>query len=373
MQVERLYAEDFRNLERVDLELHDRFNIFEGRNGQGKTNLLEAIYLLASFKSFRKPKNVELVRFGAEAATLRAEVVRRGLTRTIGLEVRPKGRRGFLDGKVVTRLSSFFGHLSVVLFGPDDLALTKQGPNLRRDFLDRAVFNVWPSFLDEARAYSQALKSRNALLRERRGRSVDPTVMASFDAELCRRGARVLWRRLTFIQSFRTLFVQVLSDMTKGGLSGGIRYKSRVLLREEDDEATLEGAFMAALDKSRETDRRRGFTGPGPHSDDLDLSLDSRDVRTFASQGQHRAFVLALKIAEMMRIEDALGVCPVLLLDDVSSELDEARNRDLMHFLDRAGGQVFITTTDRRWIQLGGASKVFTVRAGKVDPAGGAA
>ncbi len=371
MQLLRLTCERFRNLDHVALEAHPRFNILEGDNGQGKTNLLEAIYLLATFRSFRDARSAELIGWGHATALVRGEAVRREVTRTIAVEISAKGRRAELDGKAVTSLSSFFGHLNVVLFGPDDLAVTKEGPALRRRLLDRAVFGVWPAYLDEARAYATALKSRNKLLKQSGGRAVDPALMASFDQELARRGARVLWRRLTYVDSFRPLFERVLSDMTGGKLEGDLRYVGLPGAREGADEEALEAAFTERLAATVDTDLRRGYTTSGPHTDDLDFSLAGRPVRQFASQGQHRAFVLALKVAEMQRIAQALGVFPVLLLDDVSSELDRTRNAQLMSYLDGAGGQVFITTTDRRWVQVGRTdetARVFTVRGGVLGP-----
>jgi DNA replication and repair protein RecF len=253
------------------------------------------------------------------------------------------------------------------LFGPDDLALTKESPAVRRRFLDRAVFNVWPAYLEEARDYQQALKSRNQLLRQQSGgRRVDATVMASFDQELARRAARVMWRRLAFIRTFRPLFVAVLDDMTAGGLTGDMTYRGGAGLSEDADEAALQARAQAELERATEADLARGFTTVGPHTHDLKFELAGRSVRRFASQGQHRAFVLALKIAELVRVEQELGVFPALLLDDVSSELDRERNAHLMSYLDTAGGQVFITTTDRRWIQVQGSSRIYSVSDGAV-------
>lgn len=364
MRLLRLACEDTRNLQAVTVEPGPRFNLFEGANGQGKTNLLEAVGLVATLRSIRDAPPRDLIRWGQPQARVLGAFERGGVRRELELEISPKGRRARLDGHPVRRLSESAGHLVVVPFGPDDLSVTKASPAVRRRFLDRAVFEVWAQYADEARAYVRALKSRNQLLRT--GSSADPTVLESFDIELARRGARVLWRRVLFVASLRPLFQAALRDMTGGGLEGDLRYRGAPGVEEGQQEEALRGALRQALQASGDRDRRRGFTSVGPHTDEVVFELQGRSVRRFASQGQHRAFVLALKIAELGRVEAELGAFPLLLLDDVSSELDRERNRRLMDYLDTAGGQVFITTTDRRWIQVDGATNIFQVDGGQV-------
>lgn len=364
-------AEHFRNLAPFRLEPHRRFNILEGRNGQGKTNLLEAVYLLSAFRSFRDGRNRELIAFGEERATVFAEIVKKGVSRTVEVAITPKGKRVALDGKTITSLPDELAHLSVVLFGPDDLVLTKEGPQLRRRFLDRAVYAVAPEYVNDLRAYGVALKNRNRLLRQAQEGHLDPAVIAAFERELVTHGARVMLRRLHFLDSYRPHFVRVFAEITGGELQGGIAYRG--LGKASLGDATLpvlEGRYREVLDEARATDLRRGFTSVGPHTHDLGFTIGGRPARTYASQGQHRAFVLALKIAELHRIHDAIGDYPVFLLDDVSSELDEERNAQLMRYLDQAGGQVFITTTDRRWIHLTGDTAVWRVAAGRVSADG---
>ena len=369
----RVACRNFRNLEQVELQPHPRFNILEGDNGQGKTNILEGIALLATLKSFRKAKTRELIRFGSEHAELFAQVKRRGITREIALTVTSKGTRAQLDGKPLRRLSATAGHINVVVFGPDHLKLTKEHPEIRRSWIDRAIFNIWPAYLDEARAYVAALKSRNKLLRMNLASSSPPLdleVLTAFDGEWAKRGARVVWRRLNFLETFGPMFEQVLRDMTGGVLRGSIHYQGLGKFDETPKEQALLERLMKALTDKRSVDLARGYTGSGPHTHDLRFKLEDREVRRFASQGQHRAFVLALKIAEMARIEQATGVFPVMLLDDISSELDESRNAHLMRYLDTSGGQVFITTTDKRWIQVDQSQSncsTYHVSGGRLD------
>ena len=176
--------------------------------------------------------------------------------------------------------------------------------------------------------------------------------------------ARLIWRRKNFLRLYEALFSDVLSRLTGEELSGHVAYGCEEEVREVEGEDEIQGAFARALARSSATDHRRRYTTVGPHTHDMVCTLGGRSTRSFASQGQHRAFVLALKIAQMQLIHDQLGFFPILLLDDVSSELDKQRNEDLMNYLNTAGGQIFITTTDRRWIRLGDNQKVFTVSGG---------
>ena len=367
MHLVALGAEHFRNLATFRLTPHRRFNILEGKNGQGKTNLLEAVFLLSAFRSFRDARNRELVSWSEEAATVYGEIVRRDIARTVQVTVSGKGKRVALDGKNITRLPDELAHLNVVLFGPDDLSLTKAGPQLRRRFIDRAAYAVWPDYVTGLRRYAEALKNRNELLRQAASGGLDAGVIQAFEHALVQHGARVIQRRLQFLKSFQPHFDRVFDHITAGALKGGIAYRGFKGLTKDADLAALEAGYAEALDEARATDMRRGFTSVGPHSDDLLFHINKRSARVYASQGQHRAFVLALKIAELHRIHEAIGVYPVFLLDDVSSELDEERNAQLMTYLDQAGGQVFITTTDRRFIHVASDARVYRVADGVIS------
>ena len=370
MLLRSLAAENFRNLETFRIEPGPRFNLIEGRNGQGKTNLLEAVFLLGAFRSPREAKHPELVRFGEERAAVIGEIERREVSRTIEVRISREGKKVVLDGKPITRLPASFIHLNAVLFGPDDLELTKAGPDVRRRFLDRATYAVWPEHLAALRAYNEALKSRNKILRDAkiRGQTADGDVLSAFEGELARHGARIEQRRFQFLQAFLPHFLEAFTRITDGELAGGIVHVPSGIIDPavtHDRLEQVEREFGATWERQRGADMRQGWTRSGPHADELDLFIDQRPARTFASQGQHRAFVLAMKIAELLRIQEAIGVYPIFLLDDVSSELDERRNALLMETLDRGGGQVFITTTDRRWIRVKEA-KVWQVEAGRI-------
>jgi DNA replication and repair protein RecF len=349
---------DFRNLALVHVEPSARFNVIEGNNGQGKTNLLEAIYLLGALKSFRASINQEMVRFESQQADIRGVVGHEGAERVLRMTVKPRARRLFIDGKSSRNLADSLGQLRVVLFAPEDLSITKGSPSGRRKFLDRAVFNRWPGSLADMRRYDDGLKQRNALLRD----DGPDSLLEVFDEQVAEAAARVVSWRQRYLAEYIPIFVDSLAEATGGELTGDLSYVPKV-------EANDAESFVTALRTSRRKDRARRTTSLGPHVDDLYASLDGRSARSFASQGQHRAFVLAMKIAEIRVLQAGLGFSPLLLLDDVSSELDAGRNAHLMRYLagDSFGGQVFLTTTDRAHVRIDSDFSCFTIRAGDVE------
>ena len=366
MRLVQLSIRDFRNLAAVDLAPSPRATILLGENGQGKTNLLEAIYLLTTLKPLRAARITELVRFGQERAQVAADFDGPGGLRRAAVQVQAGGRTAFLDGKPQDRLDSYFEGLAAVCFAPDDLLLVKAGPEGRRRFLDRAAFNRWPAVLGEAREYVRALRARNAALR-----TAPPEVEASFRGPLVRAGARLLLRRRALVAELAPRVAAAFAEISGPGAPAALlAYRPAAGLRAEGGEDELAGRLASALEDRLPRDREKGFTSAGPHMDDLSLSLDGRGARLYGSQGQQRALVLALKIAEIENLRAALGRPPLLLLDDVSSELDPAKNRYLLGYLAALPAQVFLTSTDRRLLEpaAGPGSAFFGVRNGAVEP-----
>lgn len=373
MLLEALRLQNFRNLEHVELEPHPRFNILAGDNGQGKTNLLEAVYLLSAVKSFRPQTNSDLIQFDHEQATLEAKVDRGGSERIVRLEVAGRGKKIFLNDNTVRQLSDFFGTVNVVMFGPEDIAILKGSPSERRRFIDRAIFNAQPAFATETQHYDDVLQQRNALLK---GHGVDESLLSVYDEQLVQYGAKIIERRLNFLRHFRPIMSRTFKAIFDESFEADIRYDMKWSDRDDLTEANLETlldierVLQEGLDRTRGDERMRGYTLIGPHRDDLQTLLDGRDVKTFASQGQHRAFVLAMKIAEITHLEERYHFAPILLLDDVSSELDRERNRFLFDFLrSRMEGQVFITTTHRDYILLDEDVQTYRVEGGNITPA----
>ena len=272
----------------------------------------------------------------------------------------------WLDGTLSRKLASSLGQLTVVLFAPEDLAITKGSPSGRRRFIDRAVFNRWPASLGDVRRYEQTLKQRNALLK-----SEGPdSLLDVFDVQLAGAAARMVGWRTRYLLDYAPLLAECLAEVSDGELDGTMAYQSRIDQSRTDGERFDEAAFLDTYAADRRRDRARRTTSRGPHTDDVLCTLNGRPARAFASQGQHRAFVLAMKIAEIRLLQRELGYSPVLLLDDVSSELDARRNELLMSYLtsEAFGGQVFLTTTDRSYVRIDSSFSCFTICAGECTP-----
>ncbi len=321
-----------------------------GENGQGKTNILEAIYAVCTLRSFRTRRLADLIAFGQEEARLAAEVDRGGSVRTYELAIRPAGRVARLDGKAVRPTSRYFGGFQVVLFAPEDLAVPRGSPGERRAFLDRAVFQRAPEYLGEAQSYDKVLKNRNALLRALRERqSRDYTLLEVYDQQLSELGARRMVRRAHLLDEIAPRFRRAFEAIARIDLAADLAYAPS-LEGFTRDESRVAGALTEALARSRAQDIARAATSVGPHRDDLELTLGGQAAGAFASQGQLRAMVLAWKTAELDLLEDAHGEPPILLLDDVSSELDPRRNEYLFEFLRVKRNQCFVSTTHPRHV-----------------------
>jgi DNA replication and repair protein RecF len=339
-----LTVRDFRNLENVSLVPSEHASVAVGPNGQGKTNLLEALYFLVTLKPLRASRLTELIRFSTQQARVSGVFELRGAKREISVEINPSTRLAMVDGKKADSLESYFGGVCAVAFTPDDLAIAKGAPDSRRAFLDRAVFNRFPAFLKEARDYNRALKNRNRILKERLGSEY----LAAFDETLARLGARIWVRRRELMTELAPRAQRAFAAIGRAEGQAEYSYQpSRLELSfAEETEASLTTKLHHALNARLARDTERGFTSVGPHADDLSMSLGDRSARQYASQGQQRALILAWKIAEIENLRDSLGFLPLLLLDDVSSELDPERNTYLMRYLFESGAQVFLTTTD---------------------------
>lgn len=365
MRLLRLQVRDFRNLAEVDLEPSPRTTILVGENGQGKTNLLEALYLLTTLKPLRATRLQELVRFGAERAQVAGDFDGPGGVRRAAVQLQAGGRTAFLDGKPQDRLDDYFEGLAAVCFSPDDLLLVKGSPEARRRFLDRAAFNRWPAVLAEAREYVRALRARNAALR-----ASSPEVEASFREPLVRAAARLLRRRVELVRELAPRLAEAFAEISgPGAPEARLSYRPAAGMRAEGSEDECAGRLAELLALRVDRDREKGYTSAGPHMDELVLALDGKGARAFGSQGQQRAVVLALKIAEIENLRAALGRPPLLLLDDISSELDPAKNRYLLAYLRRLEAQAVLTSTDLRLLApaAGPETAFFRVENGAVS------
>ena len=339
MQVARLRLRDFRGYTAAEVRLGPGLTVVHGRNGAGKTNLLEALYFGCTGRSCRTSNERELVRFGAQAARVEVQTQDpEGRAHELAVGFQPgEPKRMRVDGADVERLSDASARPLVSVFLPDRLELVKGPPALRRSHLDQVVAAIWPARAGSRRAYSQALAQRNALLGRIRSGRASRESLPAWDAELARHGIALRDDRAATVELLAAPFTAAAGEL---GLTGeaALRYRAR---STAPDAETL----AAELAERVEGDLERGFTGHGPHRDDLVLARDGRELRAYGSQGEQRMGLLALLLAERDVLADERGAPPLLLLDDVMSELDSGRRGLLAERLG-ARGQALVTTTD---------------------------
>ncbi len=337
MQLTRLKYKNFRNIETIDFTPSEGFNIFWGDNAQGKTNLLEAIYLLGHLKSFRGARNPELIRSGSDQARLQGEVTNLAVNRRLELAIEQASKSVRIDGKKVRSGRDFFGFLRPVLFSPEEVSLVKGPPAGRRALLDRSIFQAQPLYLEKVQEYERCLKQRNRLLKEGRlGEELIPWTEGLIDA-----GGRLRWERFRYLVSLAPLLRQCYDTIAGNGEKADIHIESPGEKVEDFREA-----LRSELKKAANREVHLGQTLAGPHRDDPLFLIEGRPLRLYGSQGQQRSFMLAYKTAQIIDLEKRLGEPPILLLDDMTSELDRHRKGFLFHFLLSRRGQVFLTTTD---------------------------
>ena len=356
LRVGTLLVRGFRNLADLTLTPGPRFNVIAGDNGQGKSNLLEAIEYVGSLGSFRGASAADMIARAGEQAEVGA-VVHGGIAPSqvrVRLQ-RSAARELSVDGKRPRTRASYLAAMQTVLFHPGDLQLTTGAPELRRALLDRMLERFDPTYAATLAIYERALRSRNRLLRSE---PQDRHAIAAYHEVLASAGTVIGQARERLVSEFSPRVTE-----TFGAISGE---PERLSLRYEPRVSPELNALRAALELSFEKDLVRGFTAEGPHADELAFSLDRVSVKRYASQGQQRAIVLAVKVAELHELTQRVGRVPVLLLDDVSSELDKTRSRRLFSLLAELGGQVFLTTTQPELILLEHERVDFCVEGGVV-------
>jgi DNA replication and repair protein RecF len=363
LAINSLSVRAFRNLSSVDLELGPRFNVLSGDNGQGKTNLLEAVYVLATSRSFRTAKLAELIESGRETASVRA-TLREGTTereQSVGLRIGTRAVR--IDGKRPSTLAGYAIRTPTVAFHPGVVALSAGSGADRRKLLDRVALYLRPGSLADAASYARALRARQRVLETRGAAAAD---LDEWEALIVLHGAAMRESREEAARRLGPSAERAFASIGPSGLALGVSYAPNAPAQPAE--------FRALLARNRGRDRARGASSSGPHRDELALALGGRPMRGMASQGQHRAAVLALELAEIDVIGEASGVRPLLLLDDVSSELDRTRTAALFACLSSHRGQVLLTTTRPELIETGSLSSVdervdFRVVGGEVRPA----
>ena len=359
---------NFRNYDRQELTFHPRLNIFTGLNAQGKTNLLEAVYCLAVSRSFRTNQESELLRFGSDFFYLEGNFQKKKECYQVGIGYRPPRRLQIkLNGKTLKRAEYLHRH-PVVVFSPDDLLLVKEGPSIRRRFLDTEGSRLKPLYYRRLRDYYRALQQRNRILKEYRGsRSFDYSLLEPWDQALVKFGSTVMKERIKFLGALEGRARSHFATLTAESESLSLRYLPTI--KFNGDFELLESAFREQLTAGHSAELRRGTTLVGPHLDDFAVMINGCDVRKYGSQGQQRTVVLALKMGEVDLFNSAGDEQAILLLDDIFSEFDEERSNHLLQFLSCREGQSFLTTASPSWKHsqnCSGQSKIYTVYRGKI-------
>ena len=364
----RIYA--FRNYGEQSVEFGRGINVVGGRNAQGKTNLLEAVATLLLTRSPRAASSADVVAWGRDEALLEARVLRPAADRTLAVRF----RRDVATGRV-TRTATvdgsprpardLLGLCPVVLFWPEDLQLVKAGPDGRRRLLDVVLSQIDPRAAADLLRFRHVLEQRNALLRQLRASGADLDQLAGFTRELVSNGARIQVARAELVRALVPHGREALAQIGDGE-ELGLRYVPDGGMDPDGDSAAAEAALADTLARRHDEEIARGATLAGPHRDDVELLIGGRPARSAASQGQQRSIVLALKLAEVRHIASRASVMPVLLLDDVLSELDPGRRHDLIDGLAAAGLQTLITSSEPLPDMLPPGTRRFEVASGRV-------
>lgn len=347
MFINQLQVRNFRNYRKLDIAFDNKVNVIIGENAQGKTNLLEAIYLLAFTKSYRTSHDRELIRWNEEFAKIAGRLVKKQ-DRVVPLELifHRTGKKAKLNHLEQQRLSEYIGAMNVVMFAPEDLALVKGSPQVRRRFIDMELGQIEPLYLYHLGQYQKLLKQRNHMLKQLQfDKGADITFLHILTEQLVKHAAIILKKRFEFLKLLRKWAHPIHYDISRELEDLKIVYDSSVDVLEEDDEEKLEQKYAEAFKRNEENELRRGSTLIGPHRDDLSFYINDKDVRLYGSQGQQRTTALSLKLAEIDLIYEQVGEYPILLLDDVLSELDDFRQSHLLSTI-QGKVQTFVSTTN---------------------------
>lgn len=353
-------AENFRNLKKISFEPHEEMNVIFGKNGQGKTNIVESIWMLTGFYSFRARKNIQLIMQNEKEAEINTLFFSQAREQNAVMKIN-KRKELILNGVKEESPRAMIGKFYAVVFSPSTLSIVNDGPSERRKLLDVALSLIKPNYAVIMSRYLRAVDQRNALLRKYSEKSFDPVYFEPWNAEIINLGARIINYRLEYIEALSELSGSIYEGISSGSEKFTFTYdfsKSRI---SEDE---IKSKLSDEMEKTKEADFKRLYTNAGPHTHDLILNLDGRDVRLYGSQGQKRSCALSMKLSEASIIEKITGECPAVLLDDVMSELDDRRQTFILNYLDNR--QVFITCCDPSQLLRSKKGKIFEVENGNI-------
>ena len=369
MRIKRLKVENFRNLEKLDIEFSDGVNIIYGNNAQGKTNIIEAIYIFSFGKSFRANRDIELLKFDKEYFVSNIEIMKkdRELEMDFGFDKISNKKMIKVNGVIQKKISDIIGKLNVVVFKPEDIKIVTDAPSVRRKYIDYLISSISKGYLENITKYKKVLEERNTLLKEIKLRlkgsknldETDSNFLDVYDKLLSKLNCEIYNERKRVIEKLNDYIYGIHLKLTENYINNEklhIKYVSNV---EEDIQKMYNN-----LIKSRLNDINKGYTSFGIHRDDYIISINSLDVSIYGSQGQKKSSIISLKLSELKVIEEVIGEKPVLLLDDYMSELDERRRLKFLDIIEDI--QIIITTTHKISID-GKENTYFYVDNGKIE------
>ena len=364
MIIKKFSAENFRNVEKESISFLPGVNLLYGDNAQGKTNAIEAIYLFARGKSFRAKEDKELLKFNQEGFRISVEFNSKSGDESLEYSLFGKERLRKKNGYKINKIKDMLGSFKAVLFSPDDLSLVKDSPEERRNFLNIAISQTYPSYIDIYSNYKKALDNRNHILKEAsQGRFYDENELSSWSEYMAEYASYIYMMRRDYVKKAEFYSNKVIKEISDGKEDINLFYKSDIeteLLGKEE----IKKEYIKIFSEKLEREKNAGLTLSGPHRDDIEININGNSARIFASQGQQRSIVLSLKIAEGEIIKELFGEYPVFLFDDVLSELDEKRKR---YILTGKGEKQIIISSCEKDDNIFFADRIIKVSQGKYE------
>ena len=359
MFIKRLQMLNYRNYNVLDISLGPHVNVFMGDNAQGKTNILEGIYYCAFARSHRTSKDRELINWNSNNALLSITVGRERLDKRIDISILKDGKKAIQVNKIkIKKIGELFGNFNVVMFSPEDLKIMKDSPGVRRKFIDMELCQLNPKYYYNLVQYNKVLNERNSILRNR---NINKDILDVYDMQLVEFGYNIIIDRLEYIQKLNKYSAKIHSDITSGKEKIEFKYISTI-----KDLENIKENFYSLLEKNRSRDCERGITSIGPHRDDFTVLINDIDTKSYGSQGQQRTAVLTIKFSSLKIIKELTGEHPVLLLDDVLSELDFSRKRYILSTIGDIQTIITCTGIEDLYEYLDDKSKVFKVKDGEI-------
>lgn len=364
----KIYLKNFRNIEEMELLPGEKVNIICGENAQGKTNLMEALWLFTGAKSFRQTKDSEFIRFGEEKANLKAEFFSENREQNAEISFSPS-KSLKKNGIDIKSSAEYAGTIGGVVFSPSHMNLFRDGPKERRRLIDTSLCQLYPKYLSVLADYKKVLDQRNTVLKDARYHSGLIDMIDIYDEQLARLGGTIIRTRVSYCESLNKKAAEIYKGMSGAREEFFAEYITTVLSEDEHADSSMSTAdfaqkFYYALQSSRNYDFEHGSTSVGPHRDDLEVTLDKMPVRSFGSQGQQRSCILSLKLGEAKMLGEAMGEPPLILLDDVMSELDSLRRDYILNSIGES--QIFLTCCDKELFSGLEDGKVFIMEKGRL-------